>query len=84
MDARRRLSAGFGFDNCEPGLGHADCDSDGHTEGNRYADPDSDRDTDDNRRADSYSLKNAIAHSDRDGDSDSGTYGNPNPGTDGN
>jgi hypothetical protein len=37
MDAKRRISAGFGFDKCKPGRGHANPDSDNHTYANTDA-----------------------------------------------
>ena len=51
MDERRRFSAGFGFDNCEPGLGYANRDSDRHTDANidRHAHACSNSNTDANR-----------------------------------
>lgn len=62
MDKRRRFSAGFGFDSCEPGCGHPNLDSNGH------ANPDSnghgDADTYAHSRADASADANSDSHSD--------------------
>ncbi|HTQ23515.1 MAG TPA: hypothetical protein VMI09_02390 [Candidatus Binataceae bacterium] len=68
MDHGRRFSTGFGFDNCEPGLGNSDRYSDPNP--NRYsdADPNSDRDSD--RYSNCYTDPNSDLHADRDTDRD--------------